>query len=720
MTGRLAEDALARLAAFHGVATTYEDFRGAPRPVSTTVLRGVLAALGALRTEGADARVCLVDAVRARWTAVMEPVTVAWDGRGALALRLPAGLRPSYFEVALTSEAGDVRQLTVPLGRARIVQRTEVDARAVVVRRLPLPALAPGYHHVEVRARGGGTTVEGRGLVIAAPRRSFRPPEERPATGVFAPLYTLHSAASAGIGNLGDLRRLLDWTRGHGGATVGTLPLLATYHEDPRGVSPYSPVSRLAWDELFLDVRALPESTRPAVAALLGRLPRTTPGTLVDYAAVEHALAPVLRACSLEAWSGPRRTDLERFARARPDLEAYARFRGARARLGDGWRDWPAGARSGTLAPAAIDVDTYRLHLFAQCALDAQLDDLATHARDRGRGLYLDLPLGTHREGFDAWRYADSFVDDLDTGAPPDSLFIGGQNWQFAPPHPEAARRSGYAYFRASVRAHLRFAGVLRVDHVMGLHRLYVIPRGAAPSEGTYVHHHPDEAWAILCLESHRARATIIGEDLGTVPPAVRRAMRRHDIGGSYVIQYEASAHRRRTLPPPPALAVASLNTHDMPTFAGWHAGRDTELLRELGYAEDDPAALEERVALVSAVARFLAVDGAERAGLLRACLEWLGRSDADLVLVSLDDLLGAVDAQNLPGTTHEHPNWRRRARLSLEALPADAPANALLEALSAARASQPPSQPPSSPRRPLEEPPPRGPDPHPAPRGRS
>ncbi|MCC6238493.1 MAG: 4-alpha-glucanotransferase [Dehalococcoidia bacterium] len=692
MTAQDHEDALVRLAEFHGVAAAYEDFRGAPRRVSTAVLRAVLAALGALGAEGDDATQRLRDSERARWSEIMEPVAVAWDGRGALDLRLPAGLRPSHIEVALTSESGERRHLEVPVGRARITRRIDVNAQAFVVRRLSLPRLALGYHEVALRLSAGASTIEGRGLVIAAPRQAYRPPDARPAAGVFAPLYSLHSERSAGIGNLGDLRRLLDWARALGGATVGTLPLLATYHDDPRGVSPYSPISRVAWDELFLDLRALPEAASPRAATLLRGVLGVTPGPpgpYVDYAAVDRALAPVLDACALEAWQGPRRADLERFARARPDLEAYARFRGARTHLGADWRDWPAAARDGVLADADVDADTYRLHLYAQCALDAQLGDLAGHARNGGRGLYLDLPLGTHREGFDAWRYADSFADALDTGAPPDSLFIGGQNWQFAPPHPEAARRNGYEYFRASVRAHLRFAGVLRVDHVMGLHRLYVIPRNASASEGTYVHQHPDEAWAILCLESHRARATVIGEDLGTVPAAVRGAMRRHHVGGSYVVQYEASPQRRRTLPPPPRLAAASPNTHDMPTFEGWSAGRDIELLRELGYAEESHAALEERASLVSALARFLGVADADRPRLLRACLDWLGRSEADLVLVSLDDLLGARDAQNLPGTTHEHPNWRRRARLSLEELADDSRAAELLAALSAARATR-------------------------------
>lgn len=678
-------DTLQRLAEEHGVSTSYEDWRGARVDIEPAVLAAILEALD---VRAADPAGALAEAELARVRDLVGPVAIAWDGRGSLLVRAPPGAGP--FEVDLVDERGEHQVLRFRASETRIRARMTLGGVDRVERLLPLRGVPMGYYNAHVVWRTAGGTEHGEALIVAAPRRAFAGALGEHAFGVFAPVYALRSAGDRGIGTLGDLGRLLRWTRELGGAVVGTLPLLATFHDDPEGVSPYAPVSRLAWDEVYLDVAALPEYRDSAAARAGAPTPREEGGELVDYGAVDRAFAPVLHELSERAFSDRARGEaLARFARDMPLVADYARFRGERETLDDSWHAWPSSQRAGQHGHARAEAAA-RTHLYAQFALHEQLARLATEAHaDGGHGLYLDLPVGTHRAGFDMWRFPEAFADRLDAGAPPDRISTVGQNWHFAPAAPEGLRRSGYRYLVESVRSHMRYAGMLRVDHVMGLHRLWVMPRGAVASEGAYVRYRAEEMWAVLSLESHRARCVVIGEDLGTVPADVGRAMVRHGVGGSYVLQYEAR-RRREALPAPPPLAVASLNTHDMPPFAGWERARDIEVRALLGpQAEGAPErARAERAELVAAVRRYLRAeeDDAQADSLLRACLEYLGRSAARLVLVSLSDLLGEMDAANLPGTTLEHPNWQRRLSVDLEALAGEPRVTRLLEALRVAR----------------------------------
>ncbi len=681
-------DPLVNLAEAYGVATSYEDWRG--RRVE--IERGALVAiLEALDVRTANPAQSLADAEGARLGELVEPVSVAWDGRGSLLLWTPPGV--GAVEIDLIDERGAHRALRFRPSETRIRARVSTGGVDRIERLLPLRDLATGYYRAHMRWRAGDRTEEGEALVLAAPRRTFGGDLAARAFGVFAPLYALRSANDPGIGTLGDLGRLLRWTRAQGGTTVGTLPLLATFHDDPEGVSPYAPVSRLAWDELYLDVTALPEYDDQIAARAVSATPAEAGGDLVDYGAVDRAQLAVLQALARRAFSdGRRREELGRFALEMPLVRDYAHFRGARETLGAAWRVWPSSQRAGKLALADVDDATSNAHLYAQLALHEQLTQLASDARVAdGPGLYLDLPVGTHRAGFDAWRFPEAFADGLDAGAPPDRISAVGQNWHFAPAAREGLRRSGYRYFIESVRNHMRHAGMLRIDHVMGLHRLWVMPRGVAASEGTYLRYRAEEMWAALSIESHRAQCVVIGEDLGTVPIEVRRAMRRHGVGGSYVLQYEARPQRRALRTPPP-LAVASLNTHDMPPFGGWERGLDIDVREQFGHAAEGAlvSARVERTALVSALREFMGVatSDAQPEALVQACLEFLGWSPARLVLVSLADLLGELGAANVPGTTLEHPNWQRRFPVGVDQLSDEPRIAQLLEALRSARAA--------------------------------
>jgi 4-alpha-glucanotransferase len=500
-------------------------------------------------------------------------------------------------------------------------------------------------------------------LLIRAPRQVYHLVDETTGRvwGVFIPLYSLRSGNSWGAGNFTDLGNLMRWVQGMGGSLVGTLPLLATFLQEPFDPSPYAPASRLFWNEFYLDVTRIPELERCPAARSLARstdfqkeIASLRAAPLVDYRhgmAVRRSVIEELARCCF-AEDSERLATLRRWVSSNPAAADYARFRAVTDRRGEGWPVWPDRMRDGLLREGDYDPEAERYHLYAQWAVEEQLQALAAETRQNGPGMYLDFPLGVHGAGYDVWREREAFVMSASTGAPPDALFEDGQDWGFPPPHPERIREQGYGYYIACLRHHLRHAGVLRLDHVMGLHHLFWIPPGLSAREGIYVRYRSAEFYAVLALESHRYKSAIVGEDLGTVPPYVRADMSRHGLHRMYVLPFEIDTESA-ALRPVPAGAAASLNTHDMPPFAA-----------SLGAPEEGNHAV---------LSDFLRREGLLEAGaddtasLTGACLSYLAASEAPLVLVNLEDLWQETAPQNLPGTGVDAPNWRRKARYGLE-----------------------------------------------------
>jgi len=441
------------------------------------------------------------------------------------------------------------------------------------------------------------------------------------------------------------------------------------------------------WNEAFVAPRELANSV--ALESAIERLRGTR---LVDYRAISDVRRQALS--SMAATLGPAaRRHLQRFLEDRPEVRDYSRFRARTERHGL-WQQWPS-------AEPPFDAEAEDYHAYGQWAADSQL---AAVASDPGAaGLCMDLPLGVNGAGYDTWRWPQCFVSGLSTGAPPDPLAGAGQNWGFPPPHPGGDREEGYSYLRAVLRHHLRHATRLRVDHVMGLHRLFVIPDGFEAADGAYVRYPAEELYAILSLESQRHEAEIVGENLGTVPGYVNRALRRHAISGMYVMPFELTADSERPLKPPPADSVAALNTHDLPTFAAWWSGRDIAARLERGVISEPEARpelearREDQQKLTEYLVRtgFLANSHRDDVAAVRdALLGFLGGSRARLVIANLEDMWGETEPQNVPGTTGENPNWRRKARLSLDEMRSDRGVLAGLKALDDARgtASQAPA----------------------------
>lgn len=681
---------LERLARARGVAVAYLGADGRRRVATDETLVAVLAALGDDLSSPADA----AEALRARRSArrsarrAAPTVLVAWDG---VVAPLPRLGRPGGKDGRNQEGAGSL-QVHLEEGGA-----VPLDPKGGG--RLP-----EGVHEL-VDADG-----ERQAMVISAP--AIAPPPRPPlGWGLFAPTYAIADRRHRPTGDLTALARLGRLAAERGASHLATLPLLAEWsipEGGPPGQQPYAPLSRWWWNEGYLDLERLPELGSAEGAAALARaraglgaapVRRARDGRpLADVASAAAAARPALElaATELARQGGPRRAAYEAFVSARPDLDRYAAFRVAGELAGPDLARWPAAWRHGRLEGADLPATALSRHRFAQFAMDAQLGEVAGQLSAVGCGLVLDLPVGCAAGGYDPWAVPDAFATGASVGAPPDTFFTAGQNWGFPPPHPETDRAAGYPLLRRVLAHHAAHGAVVRIDHVLGWARLWWVPSGLEPKEGAYVRYPTEELLAVACLEASRGDCALAGEDLGTVPVGLRPALRRHGVAGMGVAVFdlEAAPHRRLR---PRSGTVAYVGTHDTATFAAFATGADLSLRAGLGLAPADPgemaAARAERAGVIAAVtdrllrAGRLAPGGRDDpASLLGAVLDELGESDADLVVVAVDDLLGELEPQNVPGTTTEHDNFSRTLAADLDQLGADGRVGDLLARLDAAR----------------------------------
>jgi 4-alpha-glucanotransferase len=673
---RMRTGGLPQLARLYGVETAYEGMDGERRRADPEALALTLRALGA-PIDRNDSVAHALDARRFQLdTFGIQPVQVSWDGalpqvrvrlahgeseRAAVEIRLESG---EIIPHACRAEPVNAR----PRGGWIATHNLRID------RRLP-----HGYHRLHVETSGATFQT----LIISAPRHAHVPPDTRE-WGVFAPLYALTSERSWGVGDYGDLARFARWAGELGAGFVSTLPLLATFLDAPFEPSPYSPASRLFWNELFVDVTAVPGWTYdPEVEA---EIEACRAGELVDYRRTAALKRRELERARVAAMTHAAvRDGLDHFAAASTHAVDYARFRAVCDRRREGWPAWPERLRQGEIRDGDYAPEDFAYHLFAQWQADHQLAGVGAARRGGAASLYLDMPLGVNPAGYDAWRFRELFAEGVSAGAPPDPLFTGGQNWGFRPLLPEALRASGYAYLIETLRHHFRHTPMLRLDHVMALYRLFWVPEGMAATRGVYVRYPEDELFAILVLESARHQAVVIGEDLGTVPAAVRRAMDRHSVHRMHVVQFEAVPDAASCASVPGENVVASLNTHDMPLFAGFWRGSEIDDQLDLGLIDEDQHAADmaARADLRRSLSRSVGAGGEVEAGLVRQLLlERLSTSPARYVLLTLEDLWLEERPQNVPGTSSERPNWQRRARRSLNEIIEDAAMRRMLNAI--------------------------------------
>ncbi|MFH1382299.1 MAG: 4-alpha-glucanotransferase [Chloroflexota bacterium] len=673
---------LDHLARLYGVQTSYRDMNNIRQEISPETLLTVLRSLGAPLANLDEVSSACRERRQALWQRFLEPVTIVWDGQvPRITVRLPAKLADATLQGRLILEDGGQKNW-VWLGAGRpVLKAAEIEGIRYVVKRLPIGDSLPfGYHRFVLDIAGQLEET----FIISAPSMAYTPTAgtEGRTWGAFLPLYALATQRSWGSGDYSDLTTLVEWVAGLGGRAVATLPLLATFLNDIFEPSPYAPASRLLWNEFYLDITAIPELNECLVAqALLSSFRkelqdlRSLP--LVDYRRQMTVKRRILDLLSRFFFSNVphRRAEFEQFLKVHPVVEDYARFRATGEKRHEPWQLWPDSLRQGHLTEGDYDEEARQYHLYIQWLCSQQVQAVSQTAQDKGVSLYLDLPLGVHPDGYDVWRHQDIFVRDVSAGAPPDTFFIKGQNWGFPPLHPEKMREQHYQYFISYLRHHCQHTGVLRIDHVMGLHRLFWIARGLDAQQGVYVRYHADELYAIFCLESYRNKVVLVGEDLGTVPPAVRPAMARHGFDRMHIATFELTGNPAAAIHSPPPNTVASLNTHDMSPFAGFWKGLDIKQRVELGLLDPKVARRDQRSRQVvkKALTAFLQQKGlmdkpdTDLNAIIAACLAFLSASEARMVLINLEDLWQEEQPQNVPGTTVECPNWRRKSRYSFE-----------------------------------------------------
>ena len=671
---------LHRLADRLGILPQYLDQSGTDvRHTSDATRVAILRAMGFEGGTPDAARAAWHDLDEAEHGALFPPVRVCPRGSAdarRIEIRVPDGADRASWEGTLTTEGGAVHRFE---GRARAA-----GGQVVRIRFAERPG--EGYHAVRVRLSAGGTEREADQTLIVAPRRARR---VRPVFGVIANLYTVRTERDWGVGDLSTLGALLEWTAREGGAFVGVNPLHAIRN---RGwdVSPYSPVSRLFRNPLYLDPAEVPAGPRgrallesPEVRAEQEAL-RAAPG--VEYERVMALKRRVLEALHEDVT--PDDAYRAYVHRAGDALERFATFEAIVDRVGRlDWREWPADLQDPrSSAVAAFRREQARqveYHRWVQYELDRQLAAAGRRGRRAGLeiGLYQDLAIGTAASGADVWAHPELFLRGVSIGAPPDDLGPSGQNWGLPPLGPRALRDDRYRFWTRLLRASLDHGGALRIDHVLGLFRQFWIPDGAHGSEGAYVRFPADDLLGILMLEARRRDAVVVGEDLGTVPPEVPPALRSRGILSSRVFYFERDGMTYRPSAGYEPAALATANTHDLPPIAGYWAGRDIVLRREVGAIESDEAAGREwhaRAAARHGILERLAAEGelpapeapADPAELRGAVHQFLCRTPAAMVGISLDDLVGESEPVNLPGVTPDrYPSWTRKLGPTVESL---------------------------------------------------
>jgi 4-alpha-glucanotransferase len=729
---------LSRLAARAGIETRYRDAWAQLKEVSRDSIEALLISMGLAVADRGDVEELLQGRETERWRDLLEPVAVVPEEAESILVVVNA--LADDIDVAVdwtvTTEDGGRLQGHLRLGETMPEGAGDAVGQRWIRRSLRLPRLPSGYHDLTVRLGAR----EGRMRLIVAPAACYLPDELRAGSrvwGLATQLYALRSERNWGIGDFSDLALLAEGAASLHARAVGVNPLHALFAAEPRHISPYSPSSRLFLNDLYIDIEAVAEfgeceaarryAASPATQSIL-TVVRDAP--LVDHVAVAAVKRPAFEALyrafrqrHLGSGAGgaatPRGEDFRMFQRAGGvQLRNFATFEALQetfiaSGIGFDWHGWPIAMQDPASPEVAAFVEEQRERIeyfeYLQWEADRQLSAAARLGAAAGLsiGLYRDLAVGVDPCGAEAWGDQDLLVSGATIGAPPDFLNLKGQNWGLVPINPLALRRRAYAPYIAGLRANMRHAGVLRIDHVMALQHVYWVPGGMSPTAGAYVSYPFEDLVRILALESQRHRCAVIGEDLGTVPEGFRERMHRANVLSYRVLVFERQADGSFTPPDQyPELSTASVGTHDLATLRGYWTGRDLEWRQRLDlYATveqrqaDQENRARERRLLLDALVRegVLPPDAADtfllpddkvefQQGLSEAVHRYLGRSNARFVLVQIEDAVGELEQVNLPGTTDEHPNWRRKLSLSVEQILDDPVFRQLATALNESR----------------------------------
>jgi len=690
---------LAGLAARAGIAVQWEDFRGRSHAVAPDSLRRLLAAL----------------------ELPCENAAQLADSHA----RFVASERQDHLPPLLTATCGEPIELPGAAARAGTMFRVILEdgshhdgrLRPRTAGTIKLPAMeTPGYHRLQLGDQHTTLAVaprrctSGRDLCGDATGRPW---------GLVAQLYGLQMRGDGGIGTYRALGHLAARLARDGAAALAVSPVHAMFSAEPARCSPYSPSSRLLLNALHIDPREVFGDAANLAREALGlgtALAQMEAQPLIDWGAAGGARLALLRYLHDQHFARDPKL-VGALARFRTEaggvLEDHARFEALHAHFHAqglwSWRDWPSPYRDP--GSEAVDrfaqdhAETVRFHAFLQWLAAHGLDRAQQQARNAGMpiGLIADLAIGSDPNGSHVWSRQHESLVGASIGAPPDPLAMRGQSWGLAPLSPTAMRDSGFRAFIELLRATMAHAGGIRIDHVMGLMRLWLVPDGGSPLDGAYLAYPKQDLLRLVALESWRHRCLVIGEDLGTVPRGFSDTLAEGDVLGLSVLWFErderggflpAHAWRRQS--------VAMTTTHDLPTVAGWWLGHDIQVRQELGLLGGDADVRRQRTQRESDRKALWATlhadvhpppprpDRGHPAGFVEAAISHVARTPTALALVPVEDVLGLTDAPNVPGTSDEHPNWRRRLPADIDTLLDSGPARTRLQALDQARRSAP------------------------------
>ncbi|MEO8620037.1 MAG: 4-alpha-glucanotransferase [bacterium] len=692
---------LRKLADRMGIVDAYLDQSGGEmRQTSDATREKLLAAMGYDASTERAARNVLRALRRVKRGQWISPVRVARQQGKSLArvvVRVPRmDVHEVSWRLALTTEEG-IRSEWWGVTHGGDSHRTT----------LTLPVVPPlGYHTLSILFRAGDTQYEGSQRLIVVPSRCT-PPEARlhghRGFGITTNLYTVRSEKNWGAGDVGDAKAIAQWLGQYGGAFVGMNPLHALRNAG-HDVSPYSPITRLFRNPLYLRVEDVPELSHNAAARahiatpeFQAELAELRVAPMLDYARVTALREPVLELLHRTFMTADVTRDARReheyaayVKREDPPLTQFATYMAIEEREGPDARLWPEALRRPNSEEVAEQqrelAERVDYHRWLQFELDRQLGRAETEAMEAGLelGMYQDLAVGSAASGSDVWSYPDLFLQGATVGAPPDMYSDDGQNWGLPAIDPHVLRATGYDYWTRLLRAGFRHTGALRIDHALGLFRMFWVPLGESAKQGAYVRSFSKELFGILALESVRHNALVVGEDLGTVPPDVPGVLAKWGVLSSKVQVFERDFHtgRFRSAEAYPRMALATVNTHDLPPLVGWAEARDIMLRSEVGDLSDvavSSSMRESRMndlgALVSSLidAGLLPHDAHHRLTsemLIPAVHAFIRRTPSALVGLSLDDVAHETMPVNIPGVWQDrYPSWTRRMRETLESI---------------------------------------------------
>ncbi len=685
----MSDERLRTLAQHAGLAVHWTDANGRPQTVADPVLRKVLAGLGHAANSAEEVDASLEDLNRVRRDTHLPPLLTADHGHP---LNL-ARYFPAHTPCQVHLEDGATLDL-------------RLDAHAA------LPGLLPvGYQDVRIDGQQFTLAVApgrcysvGDALGEAAPR----------AWGLSVQLYSLRRPGDGGFGDTQALEAFARSAGERGCDALAISPMHAMFSSDAHRYSPYSPSSRLFLNCLYASPGAILGERALRVAlddiGLGEALTQLEQLPLIDWPAAADAKFRLLRSLynGFSHGDHPLTADFASFRHAGGEaLENHCRFEALQAdcaarEASQDWRQWPPewhDPRSPAIAEFAREhANEVGFYAFCQWLVARSLERAQNAAKSSGMriGLIADLAVGADGAGSQAWSRQDELLADLTVGAPPDILNRAGQGWGISAFAPEGLVRNGFRAFIEMLRANFAHAGGLRIDHVMGLQRLWVIPMGSPPAEGAYLHYPIDDMLRLLTLESHRHQAIVLGEDLGTVPEGLReKLVARHMLGMRVLLFEQAHPGHFHPVLNWPDNALATSTTHDLPTLHGWWKARDIDWNHKLGLIDEHTEHhwRETREHERRGLRHVLAQDsqnfpegGEETDQVIDACVRFLGHTRAPLVLLPLEDALGVEEQPNLPGTIDSHPNWRRRFTGDSQTLLDDEDAARRLELLACAR----------------------------------